>query len=110
MTEFIQVITTTATREEAMAIAREAVRTRAAACAQVSGPVTSSFRWKGRVEEAQEHQCILKTTREAYERLEAVIRGCHPYEVPEIIALPMETGGRDYLAWVTEEVREDANG
>ena len=89
-----------------MAIAREAVRTRAAACAQVSGPVTSTFRWKGRVEEAQEHQCAMKTTKEAYKKLEAVIRGHHPYEVPEIVALPMEEGGRDYLAWVKEEVEE----
>ncbi len=106
MTDFIQVITTTATREEAMTIAREAVRTRAAACAQVSSPMTSVYWWEGQVEEAEEVRVALKTTRAAYERLEAVIRTLHSYEVPEIVALPMEEGGRDYLAWVKEEVEE----
>ncbi len=106
MTDVIQVITTTATREEAMAIAREAVRTRAAACAQVSGPVTSTYWWEGQVEEAEEYRVVLKTSRAAYERLEDVIHSLHSYEVPEIVALPMEEGGRDYLAWVKEEVEE----
>ena len=103
MSEFLQVITTTGSREDALAIARETVRARAAACAQVSGPVTSTFRWKGRVEEEEEHVCTMKTTSKAYKKLEAIIRSIHPYEVPEIIALPIETGGSDYLAWMRGE-------
>ena len=103
MTEFLVVITTTETRDEALAIAREVVRTRVAACAQVRGPLTSVFRWEGAVEEADEHLCVMKTTSNAYKDLERVIRSLHPYEVPEILALPVETGGRDYLDWVRAE-------
>ena len=108
MTEYLQVVTTTETREDALAIAREAVRKRAAACAQVLGPIplpTKIERRKERLEEAEEHLCVMKTTSSAYGTLEKTIRGIHPYEVPEIIALPIETGGADYLAWLMEEVR-----
>ena len=104
MADYLQVITTTETREDARTIARETVRARAAACAQIVGPVTSTFWWKGRVEEGEEFLCIMKTTSEAYDLLEQTIRSLHSYEVPEIIAVPVEAGGRDYLNWLSDEV------
>ena len=105
MADYLQVITTTETREDARTIARETVRARAAACAQIAGPVTSTFWWKGRVEEGEEFLCIMKTTSRAYDFLEKTIRSLHRYEVPEIIALPLEAGGRDYLQWLEKEVQ-----
>lgn len=107
MAKYLQVVTTTESREDALVIAREVVRARAAACGQVLGPVTSTFWWKDRVEETEEHLCVMKTTEQAYERLEEVIRRFHAYEVPEIIALPIRAGGADYLAWLEEEVRRE---
>jgi periplasmic divalent cation tolerance protein len=104
MTEYLQVVTTTETREHALEIARETVRARAAACAQVIGPMTSVFRWEGRVEEAEEYLCVMKTSSASYEKLEKAIRGSHTYEVPEIIALPIEKGGAGYLSWLGAEV------
>jgi periplasmic divalent cation tolerance protein len=104
MADYLQVITTTETREDARTIARETVRARAAACAQIVGPITSTFWWKGRVEEGEEFLCIMKTPSNAYDLLEKTIRAHHSYEVPEIVALPIEAGGRDYLHWLDEEV------
>jgi periplasmic divalent cation tolerance protein len=108
MADYLQVVTTTETREDARTIARETVRAGAAACAQIAGPITSTFRWKGRVEEAEEFLCIMKTTLEAYDFLEQTIRSHHGYEVPEIIALPIEAGGGDYLGWLRDEVHPPA--
>ncbi|MFO7783418.1 MAG: divalent-cation tolerance protein CutA [Desulfatiglandales bacterium] len=105
MAEYLQVVTTTETREHALTVARETVRARAAACAQVIGPITSVFHWKGRIEEAGEYLCVMKTLSETYESLEKTIREFHAYEVPEIIALPIEKGGPDYLAWLKDEVK-----
>ncbi len=110
MAEYLQVITTTETRDDALTIAREVVRGRAAACAQVAGPVTSTFWWKDQVEEAQEFLCVMKTHKSAYQALEALIRENHPYEVPEIIGFPIETGEADYLAWISEEVKPAPTG
>lgn len=104
MPEYLQVTTTTETRDQARAIAREAVRSRVAACAQVLGPVTSTFRWQDAVEEAEEYVCVMKTRADAFEALEKTIRGLHPYDVPEILALPIRAGGADYLAWIEQEV------
>lgn len=105
MSEYLQVVTTTETREHALIIARETVRARAAACAQVLGPITSVFHWKDGIDEAREYLCVMKTSSEAYERLEKTIRKFHTYEVPEIICLPIPKGGPDYLAWLKDEVK-----
>jgi len=110
MPEYIQVVTTTETREQALTIAREAVRARDAACAQVLGPMTSIFQWEGSVEEAEEHLCVMKTRADAFEALERTIRAVHPYAVPEILALPISTGGADYLAWMRDEVTVPKKG
>ena len=110
MADYLQVVTTTETREDARTIARETVRAGAAACAQIVGPVTSTFRWKGRVEEEEEFYCVMKTTSKSYDFLEKTIRAAHTYEVPEIIALPIETGGGDYLAWLRDEVKTPEAG
>ncbi|MEU6080913.1 divalent-cation tolerance protein CutA [Streptomyces sp. NPDC047108] len=107
MAEFLTVMTTTDDAEKAEALARGAIRARVAACAQISAPVTSVYRWEGAIETAQEWQVLFKTTAARYRELEAYIEGTHAYETPEIIATPVVKGGADYLAWVTAETMEN---
>ncbi|UGQ09252.1 divalent-cation tolerance protein CutA [Yinghuangia sp. ASG 101] len=104
MTDYLTVVTTTDAHEAAEALAASAVGARLAACAQVVGPITSVYRWDGKVERAREWQVVLKTTAERYPGLEAHIKAEHTYDVPEIIAGPIVAGDPAYLAWVSEEV------
>jgi periplasmic divalent cation tolerance protein len=102
----IAVLTNLPDSTSAFNVARALVDLRLAACANVLAPVTSVYRWEGRVEEAVEHPVLAKTTRERYPALEAAIRARHPYAVPEIIAWPVEQGLPAYLEWVEAETRE----
>jgi periplasmic divalent cation tolerance protein len=102
--DVIQVVTTTARKNEAETIASELVTRRLAACVQVIGPMASVFRWQGGVEHSQEWQCQIKTTMSRYAEVEAAIRELHPYEEPEVIAVPISVGSPSYLAWVRKEV------
>ncbi|WP_431044587.1 divalent-cation tolerance protein CutA [Streptomyces sp. P1-3] len=102
-TDFLTVLTTTDTPEKAEALARGAVESRVAACAQISQPVTSVYRWQGVVETESEWQVLFKTTAARYEELEAHIREAHDYDNPEIIATPVTHGSDAYLGWVVEQ-------
>jgi periplasmic divalent cation tolerance protein len=101
------VVVTTSCPDEALAsrLAEAAVAERLAACAQVQGPIRSTFRWQGAVDHATEWYCHLKTSRDRYPALEARIHELHPYEVPEIVAVPVVAGSPAYLRWVEESVR-----
>lgn len=100
------VLVTCRSVREAGKIARAAVKLRLAACANiVQAPVHSIYRWKGRVESAREVLLILKTTRNRLAALEQAIRRLHSYDVPEIIALEIAAGSKEYLAWIEESVR-----
>jgi periplasmic divalent cation tolerance protein len=79
---------------------------RLAACAQVLGPVSSTYRWEGRLEHAEEWYCHLKTTEYGLPALQQRIRELHPYELPELIAVPILQGDTKYLEWIRTEVRE----
>ena len=105
MSEYIQVVTTVERREDAERIARELVQRRLAACVQVVGPIASTYRWRGKIETAQEWQCWAKSRRNLYDEIERSIRELHPYEVPEILAVPVLAGSADYLAWLDAEVK-----
>lgn len=102
----IQVFTTTEKKEDARKIAREVVRRRLAACVQIIGPVSSTYWWKEGIEEAEEWLCVVKSREELYEELEKAIRDVHPYEVPEILAMPVVKGSPDYLRWLDRETSE----
>jgi len=104
MTEYIQVFTTVESEEQGRRIARALVQKRLAACGQVMGPILSTYWWKGNLEEAREWFCILKSRGNLFDVLEKEIRALHSYEVPEIVAVPIATGTRDYLQWIDEEV------
>ena len=96
-------VTTTETREEAARLARSAVEKRLAACAQVGGPISSTYWWKEAVETATEWQCVFKTTADRLEALRALLESEHSYETPEIVATPIVAGSSDYLAWIERE-------
>jgi periplasmic divalent cation tolerance protein len=109
-TAYIQVVTTTQRKEDAERIGRALVDERLAACVQIVGPITSVYRWRGAVETAEEWQCWAKGRRELYERMEAAIRRLHPYEVPEILAVPVAAGAESYLAWLDEQLDRNEAG
>jgi periplasmic divalent cation tolerance protein len=102
-TGILTVLTTTGSEEKARELAAGAVSRHVAACAQISAPVTSVYRWEGSVANDREWQVLFKTSAARYDELEAYIRHVHDYDVPEIIATPVVRGGADYLAWVEEE-------
>lgn len=103
METFIQVMTTTAQREDAERIARSLVEKRLAACVQILGPLTSIYRWQGRIETAGEWLCLIKSREGLYGAVEEAIRALHPYETPEIVSLPISAGSRAYLDWLRDE-------
>jgi periplasmic divalent cation tolerance protein len=104
MAQCIQVTTTLPDEEAAQSIATQVVEERLAACAQVSGPLSSTYRWRGSIERDAEWYCHLKTTTACLPALQRRIRELHPYDVPEIIALPILGGDPDYLKWIDETV------
>lgn len=104
MKECCQVTTTLPDRALADRVASTLVGERLAACAQIAGPVASTYRWEGRVETASEWFCHLKTTRDRLPQLQARLRELHPYEVPEIVAVPIVGGDAAYLRWIGESV------
>ena len=110
MGQYIQVMTTLGEKGDADELARRVVEQRLAACAQVIGPVSSTYWWRGQLETASEWLCLMKTERALYENLEAAIKDVHPYETPEIVAIPVEAGSEAYLAWLSGEVRSPESG
>ncbi|MGA4848718.1 divalent-cation tolerance protein CutA [Streptomyces sp. G5(2025)] len=99
----LTVLTTTDAEAKARDLAYGATRARLAACAQITGPVTSVYRWEGEIETAHEWQVLLKTTTARYAALEAWLTDAHDYDTPEIIATPVARGSAAYLEWVERE-------
>ena len=103
MNEILLVITNLPDAQVAGQLAQRLVEERVAACVNQLAPCTSTYRWQGNVETATEIPLLIKTTRAAYPRLEQFICAAHPYELPEIIAVPVTAGLPAYLDWVTRE-------
>ncbi len=103
--EFLQVQTTTDSRTEAMELARVAVESRLAACAQVAGPMTSTYWWDDGVERAEEWLIMLKLPADRYEELAAFLTERHSYDEPEIVATPIIKGSESYFSWIRDETR-----
>jgi periplasmic divalent cation tolerance protein len=102
--EYLQVLTTAGSEEEAERISDALVERRLAACVQVLGPIASRYRWRGEVETAREWICLAKTEAARYPALEAAIREAHSYEEPEIVATPIVAGSQGYLDWIGESL------
>ena len=94
-------------RAAAETLAAALVQRQAAACVNILSPCLSVYRWKGAVEQSEEIPVFIKTTAERYELVEQIVRELHPYELPEIIALPLAGGLPAYLEWVAAETRPD---
>lgn len=103
MDEAIIVLTNFPDRAAALKLAQELIARRLAACVNVLADCTSVYRWKGAVENATEVPVLIKTRAALYGEVEAEIRKLHPYELPEIIAVPIVRGLTEYLEWVSEE-------
>ncbi len=109
MSDYLQVVTTTETKDQALQIATALVDERLAACVQVVGPVTSTYRWEGTVQTSEEWLCVAKTRSARYDALERAIGRLHTYDVPEIIATPITAGSGSYLDWLRTETEPRAS-
>ena len=105
MNDILLVFTNLPDASSAKKLALELITARAAACINQLAPCTSTYRWKDNIETISEVPLLIKTTRSAYPRLEKLIREAHPYELPEIVAVPADAGLPAYLNWVREETR-----
>jgi periplasmic divalent cation tolerance protein len=99
------VLTNLPDRAAAERLAELLVEKRLAACVNILAPCRSVYRWKGAVQRDEEHPVLIKTTRERYPEMEQALRAAHPYELPEIIAVPIERGLPAYLEWVAGETQ-----
>ncbi len=98
-------ITTAGSEEEADMIAEELVKEDLAACVQIYGPIKSTYEWKGELEKDEEWMCLIKSGAGVFEEVEESIKNIHSYETPEIVALPIEDGSRDYLNWLQNKLK-----
>ena len=99
------VVTNLPDRAAAERLGAMVIEKRLAACVNILAPCRSVYRWKGAVQHDEEHPMLIKTTAERYGALEQALREGHPYELPEIIAVPIERGLPAYLDWVAAETR-----
>ena len=101
----VAVFLTAKDARESRRLATALVQERLAACVNELGPVRSVYRWKGRVERAQEHLLMAKSDRRRVPALVQRVKELHSYDVPEVIALPILAGNPDYLSWVATSSR-----
>lgn len=102
--EIIVVFMTVPSLREGNRISRAVLTSRLAACVNVIPGIRSMYQWKGKIVQEKEAMLVLKTTRSRYRKLEQKIKQLHPYEVPEVIAIPLICGSSQYIEWVTKEV------
>ena len=109
MSNYIQITTTTPSRDDADRIAEILVERKLAACVQIIDTIDSTYRWEGKVEKMTEWLCLIKTEKRLYNEVEAAIKEAHPYDVPEILAFDVVSGSGDYLSWLSGELRSGAS-
>jgi len=104
MNEFIVVYVTVGSSEEGDRLSRVLVEERLAACVNRIGPVLSTYRWQGQIEQSREELLLIKTRRDLFESLKKRIQELHSYAVPEIVAVPISEGNDAYLNWLDEQL------
>ncbi len=104
MTDKRIVLTTTGSEEEAQKIAHHLVERHMAACVNIVPQISSVYRWQGEVEEAREWLLLIKTTADAFEKVQEAIAELHSYELPECVCLTIEDGSLNYLQWIADSV------
>lgn len=105
MTDKTLVLSTTDSRDQARRIAEALVDRKLAACVNIIPKITSIYRWKDKVQEAEEWLLLIKTDRSAFERLRAALKELHPYELPECIAVAIDDGSEEYLKWISDSMK-----
>jgi len=103
VTESVLIITNYSDPTSATALAEELIKQHLAACVNVSSAGHSIYRWQGKIESAEEFQVWIKTRKQHYDRVEQLIKMMHPYELPEIIMVPIIGGSTAYLQWINDE-------
>ncbi|MDP2939693.1 MAG: divalent-cation tolerance protein CutA [Candidatus Omnitrophota bacterium] len=98
----VLIIISCANKKEAEKIAQAAIKKKLAACANIIEGVSSKFWWQGKIDNANEILIFLKTKRLLFKKIAKLVKSMHSYDVPEIIALPIIAGERDYLRWLSE--------
>ncbi len=109
MEQVLLVMTNMPDAPSAQQLGRRLVESRLAACVSCLPGVHSVYRWQGAIEQADEVAVLIKTTANHYDELEAAIKTLHPYDVPEIIAIPVSAAWPAYAAWVAQETRKDVD-
>ena len=102
--EILLIITNFPDKASALKVAQQLVEDRVAACVNILAESTSVYRWQAKIETTNETPLIIKTLAENYGQVEKIVKSLHPYELPEIIAVPVKTGLPAYLQWVSDEV------
>jgi periplasmic divalent cation tolerance protein len=109
MAEKIVVFSNCGSEEEARRVATALVESRCAACVNIIPRIRSIYRWKGSVHDEAEWMLVIKSTRDRFESLNLELRRVHSYETPEVIAVPIVEGSRDYLDWIDRETSGSDN-
>lgn len=103
MEDFIIILVTTSSEEEGREIAQALIEKKLAACVNLIKDIESIYRWKGKILDEREVLILIKTRKKLYKSVEGEVKKLHSYEVPEIIALPIISGSKDYLYWIDSE-------
>ena len=106
MTDKVVIMVTAASRRECRKIARHLVEAKLAACVNITQPVESVYRWKGKLADDKEFLLLIKSTRALFPQIKAAISKIHSYHTPEIICLPIIDGSRNYLQWLSDSVKQ----
>jgi len=101
--DFIIILVTTSSEEEGRKIAQALIEKRFAACVNLIKDIESIYRWKGKISDEREILILIKTRKKLYKSVEEEVKKLHSYEVPEIVALPIISGSKDYLYWIDSE-------
>ena len=105
MTDKVVILVTAASKKECRKIARHLVKSKLAACVNITRQVESIYHWEGKIADEREYQLFIKSTRELFPEIKGAISELHSYHTPEIICLPIIEGSRNYLQWVSDSVK-----
>lgn len=107
--QFLLILNTCPDKETAIQVANTLVSKRLAACVNILPGLTSVYHWKGQIEASEEHLLLIKSTQAAFDEVEAAICDAHPYELPEVVAVPLVAGLELYLSWIGDNVVTGTN-
>jgi len=102
---WILILTTTPNLKFAQTLSKNLVKTKLAACVSVKPGIVSFYRWKGRVEKVRECLLLIKSRKDRFQKIKKAICNQHPYEIPEVISLPISQGSSEYLSWMKSSIK-----